>query len=451
MKLLPLSIMLAAVCASMMLDSCTKASADKPAWLEADSGKAIHSRLLYDFPWTVDQARPLFKERYPEISDAQIDSFINQKYIETLVVDDTLRVHRKALRNLALLNPRMSGTTGRGLDASPERIAQVDSVLAWYAGTNPEGLAHEITYTFSASVPYHEVLDGDSLHVWLPVPMPEGSVEYQGAVNILSASHPYVHSDEGATHTSLYMTAPAPAPGDTVRFSYTASFVAKGQFVHPDTIAAKIKPYDTDSELYRRYTSFEDPHIVRLDSLAHAIVGDETDPQRCSNLVFDFIQHNYPWAGAREYSTIDCIPTYVVEQGHGDCGQVSLLYISLMRSLGIPARWVSGWMLHPGSVNYHDWAGVYYEGVGWVPVDVSFGYCNNAENPLARDFYSHGMDSYRMSINGGVCGRFSPAKKFVRSETVDFQAGEIECSQGNMFYPAWDSDLEIISVTPVRL
>ena len=139
----------------------------------------------------------------------------------------------------------------------------------------------------------------------------------------------------------------------------------------------------------------------------------------------------------------------MIDEGHGDCGQVSLLYISLMRSLGVPARWESGWMLHPGEVNLHDWAEVYFEGVGWVPVDVSFGRYTGSADPEVTGFYSHGIDSYRMASNKGVGGKLYPEKKYVRSETVDFQLGEVETSKGNLYYPAWSSDLQVIDVKPV--
>ncbi len=426
-----------------------------PSWLETDSSAAIHSRLLYDFPWTVDEARAHIRERHPDLTDAQIDSFVAKGYIETKVIDGERRVHRKAPRNLGLLNPEMSGTTGRGDEARAERISYVDSVLAYYDGTNPKGLAHRVVYRFSIDVPYHEALEGDTIRVWLPLPLTDPTVEYQSDVEITDASHSYLRADalvsSGApTHNSVYMSAPAAGPGDTLHFEYTGAFTAKGQWMSDEEMRARLQPYDTESEIYKEYTKFEAPHIVRLDSLAHAIVGDETDPINQSRMVFDYIQDNYPWAGAREYSTISCIPEYVVREGHGDCGQVSLLYISLMRTLGVPARWISGWMLHPGEVNYHDWAGVYYEGIGWLPVDVSFGRYLNARDPRVHHFYNHGIDSHRMCINTGVCGSFIPAKKFVRSETVDFQPGEVESTRGNLFYPGWDHDLEIISITPIE-
>ena len=67
------------------------------------------------------------------------------------------------------------------------------------------------------------------------------------------------------------------------------------------------------------------------------------------------------------------IPMYVLESGHGDCGMVTLLFMTLCRYKGIPTRWQSGFMMHPSGWNLHDWAEVYFEGPGWVPVDESFG------------------------------------------------------------------------------
>ena len=121
-----------------------------------------------------------------------------------------------------------------------------------------------------------------------------------------------------------------------------------------------------------------------------------------------------------------------------------------MRSLGVPARWESGWMLHPGELNLHDWAEVYYEGIGWLPVDVSFGRYTTSDNKDITGFYSHGIDAHRFAANKAVGSEFFPPKRFVRSETVDFQTGEVESKKGNLYYPAWKYRMELIDVTPVR-
>lgn len=422
-----------------------------PVWLEADSAAAIKSRLRSDFSLTFEEAAAQVRELHPEVSDDDVRAFIDKHYMEAKTIDDTLRIHRKSPRNLGLLNPDMNGGARyRGDHASATRISYADSVIAFTDGRNPEGGAHSVTYRFTIDVPYNDALAGDSLRVWMPLPFESNR---QKNVEILSSEpSAYVLSDGRSVHNSIYFEGPAPAAeGDTAHFEYTARYVAMGEYHSPAEIMSRLEPYDTADQEYLRYVGMEAPHIVRLDSLARAIVGNETNPYKCSELVYDYIIHHYPWAGAREYSTISCIPRYVLREGHGDCGQVALLYISLMRTLGIPARWESGWMIHPGEKNLHDWAEVYFNGIGWVPVDISFGRYTTSGDPAIVKFYSTGMDAHRLAANRGVCGEFFPPKRFVRSETVDFQLGEVECTKGNLFYPGWNMNMKLIEVKPIKV
>ncbi len=441
---LPLTIALAALAAHAV----PAAAQELPVWIESDSAAAIHSRVLSDFSLTFPEGAQMIIDAHPGINMDSVRAYADKKYVEVRTIDGVERMHRKSPRNVNLLSPAFNGGWKyRGATASPARISYVDSVLAYTRGQMPDGGAHRVRYSFTVTVPYNEALKGDTIRVWMPYPIESAR---QSDIRMISSTHPAVISTpEQSVHRTAYFEAPV-VEGQPLEFSYEAEFTTRGQYFAPDSILANIKPYDTDSELYRRYTAFDNPHIIPLDSLAHAIVGSETNPYRCSELVYDYIIHHYPWAGAREYSTLECIPRYVVEEGHGDCGQVSLLYISLMRSLGIPARWESGWMLHPGELNLHDWAEVYFEGIGWVPVDVSFGRYTGASDPAAQKFYSTGMDAHRMAANQGVSGHFYPAKRYVRSETVDAQLGEVECSQGNLFYPGWKQHFNLISVTPVK-
>lgn len=425
--------------------------ADETAWLEQDSAAAIAARMRADFSLSREALFEKLKQEHPDLREADIDTFVTRHYLEAMEIDGEQRFHRKSVRNLRLLNPAYTQRRTRGSDASEARINYVDSVLSYYRGTNPRGLSHRVSFRFTVEVPYNEAIAGDTLRVWMPLPLDSTACGRQRTVEILDAEpSDYVLSGGRSAHNSIYFEAPAPAKGDTARFEYVGRFITSGAYMPEAEILAELKPYDNESETYRRYTKLPDgAHIVRFDSLARSIVGDETNPYRQSELVFDYIANTYPWAGAREYSTIACIPEYVVNEGHGDCGQVSLLYISLMRSLGVPARWESGWMLHPCEVNLHDWAEVYFEGIGWLPVDVSFGRYVNAPDEEARGFYSHGIDAHRFAANKGVGDKLYPAKRFVRSETVDFQVGEVETNKGNLYYPAWDSYMTILDVEPI--
>lgn len=437
------------ICAAALAGcSSQQASQQAPAWLETDSAQAVHARLLYDFPLTYAQAVDQLIEAYPGINADSVRSYARRHYIETMVIDGEERMHRKAKRNLGLLNPAMNGGwKHRGWDASPQRLAYADSIMQYTAGKLPDGGAHRVRVRFQIDVPASEWISGDTLSIWMPYPI---KTARQGDIRLIATSLPdyVISSPDRSHHGTICFRTPASA-SDTTSVWYEAEFTTRGQYFSPEYITKHMLPYDTESEEYKTYTRFDGPHYARLDSLAHAIVGDETNPYRQSELVFDYIIGHYPWAGAREYSTIPCLPQYVVDEGHGDCGQVALLYISLMRSLGVPARWESGWMLHPGEKNYHDWAEVYYNGIGWVPVDVSFGRYATADNDALRNFYSTGIDSYRFAANTGVSDNFYPPKRYLRSETVDNQAGEVETTRGNLFYPAWDSTLSIISIEPI--
>lgn len=99
--------------------------------------------------------------------------------------------------------------------------------------------------------------------------------------------------------------------------------------------------------------------------------------------------------------------------------------------------------MHPGSKNLHDWAEIYLQNIGWVAVDVSFGVQTWAKDPSERYFYLGGQDAYRWIINTDFGQPLSPAKQFMRSETVDFQRGEVEWEGGNLYFNQWNYTFNI--------
>jgi hypothetical protein len=99
-------------------------------------------------------------------------------------------------------------------------------------------------------------------------------------------------------------------------------------------------------------------------------------------------------------------------------------------------------MMPPDYENLHDWGEVYFEGSGWVPVDVSYD-LQNSENPLLKYLYLSGVDSYRLIVNKGVAGPLHPEKLYMRSEPNDFQRGEVEWKGGNLYFDKWDYDMKI--------
>ena len=426
-------------------------SESNPLWLESDSALAIQSRIESDFSITLEDGLKTISKSCPSIDISDYESFINNHYIEVKTINGEKKMHRKSPGNFKLLCPQIRGKwNGRGGNPDAEDVEMVQQIIAASKGVGDITNGKNIKYKFIIKVPRHDFLIGDTLKVWMPVPI-ESARQKNVVIHSISHQNYILSKDSNSEHNTIYIEQPiTEQTNDTIVFEYVGEYDTYGQYFSSEYITKNIKPFDTSTELYKKYTDVSHKHIIDCTSLAKSIVGNEKCPYKQSELIYDYISKTFPWAGAREYSTIESLPQYVLDEDHGDCGQVSLLYISLMRSLGVPARWESGWMLHPWSKNLHDWAEVYFEGIGWVPVDISFGRYINSKNIKECNFFSTGMDCYRFASNTGICSPLYPAKKFVRSETVDFQLGEVECSKGNLFYPGWSKRLVVLSINEIK-
>ena len=102
----------------------------------------------------------------------------------------------------------------------------------------------------------------------------------------------------------------------------------------------------------KQFTS-EAPHVVftpemRALSDRDRRPGDRIRISRRRSFTIGLPRH-IKYSYAIEYSTIRNISEYCRSSGYGDCGQEALLFITLCRLNGIPARWQSGWNTFPGA------------------------------------------------------------------------------------------------------
>lgn len=130
-----------------------------------------------------------------------------------------------------------------------------------------------------------------------------------------------------------------------------------------------IGTYDKSSALYKQYTAQETwvQTDGRILDQARAIIGTETNPWLQGGLIYDWLLYNLVFVpGGMEQR--DALST--LTDLSGDCGQFSLLFTALCRSIGIPARTVASTWIEGGG---HVFAEAYLPGYGWIPVDVSLG------------------------------------------------------------------------------
>lgn len=411
---------------------------------ESDSVLAIISRIRSDFSLSYDEGVAAIMQKYPHASSRLIDDWEAANYIETKVIDGKKMMFAKSPRNVGLVAPELAVADRYKQMKGAANLANFARTAIEEADADGFGKWRRVKVKFAIDVDADAVDKGKTIRVWMPFPIES---ERQANATLLSSTDKVVFARD-AVHNTIYME--RKADGKAAHFEAVMQYDVRSKTISQDAMLRRLLPYDTSSDIYKKYTAQELPQIQKsadLNDLAWKIVGNETNPVLQASLVFNWIDARFPWAGAREYSTIPCLPRYVLERGYGDCGQVTLLYITLLRNLGIPARWESGWWLAPGDSGMHDWGEVYFEGIGWVPVDMSYGMIAAADTPEVAHFYKSGMDFYRFAANKGVCGLLSPEKKYVRSETVDSQLGEVEWDGGNLFYyKDWHPKFEILSI-----
>lgn len=405
-------------------------------------------RVELDFRKTKDEIVDWIKKnRGFTPSDSLLNEWGKSKALEFRIIDGEKRYFRNAAPNVFRVD-----ASARELSkiSAPKSDTPRDSLLIdafnHKTATDTKGKyllpkkTVKIHYTLTVNA--DAVAEGETLYVWLPFPRKD--IQRQTDVKLLATSQPdYVLSDDQTQHTSVYMEQKAEKGKSTI-FSVDFEVSSQGEWF--DLSEIEVNPYDKNSYSFRAYTSERKPQIQFSDNikkLTDSVTQNAGTPIESLQAIYRYIAANYPWASALEYSTIPNIPEYVIENRKGDCGQVALLLITMLRYKGIPARWQSGWMTHPGEVNLHDWAEVYFEGTGWIPVDISFGRGGAVPIKPSREFFMSGIDSYRLYINSDYSGKFYPRKRYPRSETVDFQRGEVETKNWNLYFDEWNYKMEV--------
>jgi transglutaminase-like putative cysteine protease len=384
----------------------------------------------------------------PEADDKMIEGWEKDGSLEFMIIDGVKRYFNRSHTNLFRINrtakirkAEVSGKSKDDLDLLLENL--VPDILSDIESRNGNsGKAEKIKLNYQVSVPPGTVPEGEIIRCWLPYPR-EGTGR-QEIIDFHSEDE-FIISDNSNLQRSVYFEKIAESNKPTV-FSYNLVISTQAESFSINEFS--VNEYAKDSS-YFYHISERPPHIVftdKIKNLSEKIVGNEKNPYLAAKKIFSWISKNIPWAGAREYSTIRNISDYAITNMHGDCGIKTILFMTLARYNGIPTKWQSGWMLHPGEVNLHDWGEIYFEGYGWVPVDQSFGLIDS-EDPKIKYFYLGGIDQYRFTVNDDYSRPLYPAKIFPRSETVDFQRGEVEWSGGNLYFDKWDYSMEIEYLT----
>lgn len=183
----------------------------------------------------------------------------------------------------------------------------------------------------------------------------------------------------------------ASAPVEPVVLSARFSFVA---FASPAPGSQdSLEP--TERERYLNRSEGLVKVTPEGESLARSLTNGESDP-------VERVRRLYRHVAGRQcgdefpYALLDLpAPARGRHAGFYDCRMMAALFVALCRAAGIPARRVAGYIIEREVQGLHNWAEVWIDGVGWMPVDSLTGEISAVLSDAAWIPYFGAID-YRM-------------------------------------------------------
>lgn len=323
-----------------------------------------------------------------------------------------------------------------------EHLGQVVTAARRTGRTEVEPVQHRIRYKLTVHANRPGARAGSRLRAWLPFPQEYGR---QREVRLIDASPDgFVVSPNfvdtcppgGAAHRTIHFEHVLADVTQPVTFSAVYEYVSHAYY--PRLSDAAVRPCVRED--LEDYLCERPPHIrftPGIREAAERIIASEANPLARARRIFHWFEENHRYAYEEEYSTIPSLCEKAFRRRQGDCGVKAMLFITMCRLVGVPARFQSGWATFPDYWSMHDWAEIYVEPWGWLPVDPSYGVKPSADAEV-REFYFGHQDAYRMIVNLDYGREFHPPKQDLRSETADFQRGEVELDGRNLYFDEWD-------------
>jgi hypothetical protein len=285
---------------------------------------------------------------------------------------------------------------------------------------------YNVDYSFELIPDPAKIDRTKDLKLWVPIPREWDS---QKLVKIISIQPPPHAEYEDPEHGNRMLFWDFGKESEKPSYKVDIKFRLESYEVHAEVDPDKIGPYDKTTKEYALYT--RSTHTVsitpKIREMAQDAIGDEKNPYRQAEELFKIVGKKVRWeehrlergAGTEVLLTFPYQDEKTGEEYYeGDCGQQHALFVALCRAVGIPARYVVGfvgwnpWIKEEdlnlflwielnlsserlaGTQHYlatspHAWAEFYLEGYGWIPVDISsnrFGHSSNMRLIMSKGF-----------------------------------------------------------------
>ena len=393
-----------------------------------------------EYPYTYEEALEIMTSHLRDFKEEELQYLKEISAADWIYVDGTVHFQRRFYENLIKTRPDLAERVmvEDVDDAQANELKQklLNDNVHYMKEKGGRTVRTQIRATIKAQKDAEEV--GRKVTVHLPIPK---ICQQVSKVDIIAASPEItkIADEDAAQRTVCFETELKADQEFMVEYAYD---------YHVDYV--ELDPAKASEEQPDFCTNEQAPHIrftPYLQELLKEIIGDETNPIIKARKIYDFVTTKVMYSYMREYFTIECIPEYAAINLKGDCGVQALLFITLCRMTGIPARWQSGLYATEFYTGCHDWAQFSVAPYGWVFADLSFGGSAwRMGNTERWNYYFGNLDIFRMPANSEIQMEFTPEKKWLRIDPIDNQRGEIEYEDHGLSFDQVEVEQILVSM-----
>lgn len=399
--------------------------------------REIIVRLPKDYPYTREQALSILCKHIPGFSEAEFDALKAAWKLDWIYDHGVEHYFGRFFETLCKTDAAFAERAG--IKAAVSEQAKKRAAMFYNAAEklrkNGE-ISVRIQCRASLRLNDSAFHRGIRVRAYLPLPC---ACEDQSDIRIERVCPEPTHlSPETAPQRVVFWEK---AMQENHEFSVEFSYVRTARYADLSGIVASADQPSFDTEEIP-------PHIVftpYIRELAKLLTKGVTNPLEKARRFYDFITLNVKYSFMRAYFGLENIAEACARNLTGDCGVQTLLFITLCRCIGIPARWQSGWEAETGFCGAHDWAQFYVAPYGWLYADPSFG--GNGAPEAKRQHYFGNLDPYRMAANTQFQADFDVPKAYWRADPYDNQLGEMETEDRGLCYDEFERTKEVLKVT----
>lgn len=406
-------------------------------------------RLGDDYPYSFDEAMALVHESIPDFSKEEFMTLRDAGRIDWIYLKGEPRYFLRFFSTLLKTDPAIKAravkgdgamSQGEDTDEDEEKKKRGGESLLDRCMHKMQREGHfAVENTIKAGVRVNDAsfVPGKKLCVHIPIPIP---TDAQSDIKLISFSdEPKYIAPEDAAQRTVYFER---AAQENREFFVEYSYVQTARY----TDVSKLVPAPQQPCFF---TGEQNPHIVftpYIKALTAQVTEGAADNLEKARRIFGFITKNVNYSYMRLYFGLENIAENAARNFKGDCGVQALLFITMCRAAGIPAKWESGLDAEPSSVGAHDWTRFYIAPYGWLWADPSFGgSAYRAGNEERRWHYFGNLDPYRMVANREFQAPLDPPKKQWRGDPYDNQVGEVEYEDRGLRWTEYERDQTMTS------